>query len=419
MSFLYNSINTVFCQNIKLIIVTLRKCLRYFFTFAFNKIILYHITMEELENKKIIALMSGTSCDSIDTGLCEVRPDMTVELIKGINYKYPPHIREKIFQIFRGECSVKDLCIMNFAIGECFADAANILIEEFGKPDFISSHGQTVYHYPFDEKIDNISLKSTLQIGESSVIAQKTGCTVISNFREADIAQNGQGAPLVCFADEKWFKGKGKNFAIQNIGGISNVTVVSKDFDTFGFDTGVGNIIIDYCTNKFFQLPYDKDGEIASSGIVSDSWLECLLQDEYYLIEPPKSTGREYFNNQYIENILKLAPKNPEDIIATVTALTAKTIADAYERFICPQVGIHEAVICGGGAFNKTLMKFLRKYLPSYIDLKTCEDYGISNNFKEVMAFALLGYCTYYGIPNNLPCCTGAKKRVVLGKITY
>lgn len=375
--------------------------------------------MEELETKRVIALMSGTSCDSIDAGLCEVRPDMSVELIKGINYKYPPHIKEKIFQIFRGECSVKDLCMMNFAIGECFANAANTLIEEFGKPDFISSHGQTVYHYPFDEKIDDISLKSTLQIGESSVISQKTGCTVISNFRESDIAQGGQGAPLVCFADEKWFRGKGKNFAIQNIGGISNVTVVSNDFDTFGFDTGVGNIIIDCCTQKFFNQPYDKDGEIASSGIISDSWLECLLQDEYYKIEPPKSTGREYFNTQYIENILKLAPKNPQDIIATVTALTAKTIADAYERFIYPQVGIHEAVICGGGAYNKTLMKFLRTYLPSYIDLKTCEDYGISNNFKEVMAFALLGYCTYYGIPNNLPCCTGAKKRVVMGKISY
>lgn len=375
--------------------------------------------MEELEVKKVIALMSGTSCDNIDAGLCEVYPDMTVKLIQGINYKYPEHIRAKIFQLFRGEASIKDVCQMNFAIGECFAEACKVLISEFGKPDLISSHGQTIYHYPFDEKIDGINLKSTLQIGESSVIAQKTGCLTISNFREADMAQNGQGAPLVCFADEKWFKNKGKNFAIQNIGGISNVTVVSKDFETFGFDTGLGNIMIDYCTNKYFSLPYDKDGEIAKAGTISDSWLECLLQDEYYFIDPPKSTGREYFSPKYIENALKFAPENPKDIIATVTALTAKTIADSYERFIYPNVGIHEAVICGGGAYNKTLMKFLRTYLPSYIDLKTCEDYGISNNFKEVMAFALLGYCTYYGIPNNLPCCTGAKKRVVMGKLTY
>ena len=375
--------------------------------------------MEELEPKRVIALMSGTSCDSIDAGLCEVFPDMSVKLIKGINYKYPTHIQSKIFQIFRGEASVKDICMMNFAIGKCFADASKVLIEEFGKPDFISSHGQTIYHYPFDEKIDDVSLKSTLQIGESSVISQETGCMTISNFREADIAQGGQGAPLVCFADEKWFKNKGKNFAIQNIGGISNVTVVSQDFETFGFDTGLGNIMIDYCMNKYFQKPYDKDGEVAKSGVVSDSWLDCLLQDEYYLLEPPKSTGREYFSAKYIENALKFGPEEPRDIIATVTALTAKTIAQSWERFIYPNVGIHEAVICGGGAYNPALMGFLRTYLPSYIDLKTCEDYGISNNFKEVMAFALLGYCTYYGIPNNLPCCTGAKKRVVMGKISY
>lgn len=362
--------------------------------------------------------MSGTSCDSIDAGLCEVYPDMSVKLIHGINYKYPEHIRAKIFQMFRGEATIKDICQMNFAIGKCFAQACKVLIEEFGKPDFISSHGQTIYHYPFDEKLDNISLKSTFQIGESAIIAQDTGCLTISNFREADIAQDGQGAPLVCFADEKWFKNKKKNFAIQNIGGISNVTVVSQDFETFGFDTGLGNIMIDYCMNKFYSKPYDKDGEIAASGIISDTWLDCLLQDEYYFMDPPKSTGREYFSPKYIENALKFAPEDPKDIIATVTALTAKTIAESYERFIYPNVGIHEAVICGGGAYNKTLMKFIRKYLPSYIDLKTCEDYGISNNFKEVMAFALLGYCTYYGIPNNLPCCTGAKKRVILGKIT-
>ncbi len=374
--------------------------------------------INELEPKKVIALMSGTSCDSIDAGFCEVYPDKTVKLIQGINYQYPEHIRAKIFQLFRGEASIKDICQMNFVIGKCFADAANVLISEFGKPDFISSHGQTIYHYPFDEKIDNISLKSTLQIGESSVIAQETKCMTISNFREADIAQDGQGAPLVCFADEMWFKNKKKNFAIQNIGGISNVTVVSQDYDTFGFDTGLGNIMIDYCTRKYFGKNYDKDGEIAASGIISDNWLECLLQDEYYFMEPPKSTGREYFSPEYIENTLKYAPQESKDIIATVTALTARTIAQSYERFVYPNVGIHEAVICGGGAYNKTLMKMLRTYLPKHIDLKTCEDYNISNNFKEVMAFALLGYCTYYGIPNNLPCCTGAKKRVVLGKIT-
>ena len=369
--------------------------------------------MNEKEPKKIIGLMSGTSCDSIDAALCEVQPDLSVKLIQGINHPYPEHIRAKIFQAFRDELSIKELCQLNFAVGRCFADACNILIGEFGKPDLIASHGQTVYHYPFDEKIDNIPLKSTLQIGESSVISALTGCLTVSNFREKDIAVGGQGAPLVCFADEKWFS----NSLVQNIGGISNVTVVSDDSPTFGFDTGCGNIMIDYCVQKFFNQKYDKDGEIAHEGNICESWLDCLLQDEYYFLEPPKTTGREYFSVKYIENILKTAPSEPKDVITTLTALTAKTISQAYERFVYPVCHVDTAIIGGGGAYNKTMMKFLRQYLPQRIELKTHEDYGISNNYKEAMAFALLGYCNYYGIPSNVPSCTGAEKRVVLGKL--
>lgn len=374
--------------------------------------------MEELEKKKVISLMSGTSCDSIDVGLCEVMPDLSCKLIDGINVKYPEFVREKLFEFFEGKCDLKDMCQMNFVVGKCFADAANEMIKKHGKPDFIASHGQTVYHYPFDEGIDGINLKSTLQIGESAIIAQETGCLTISNFREADIAQGGNGAPLVCFADEKLFKNKGLNVAVQNIGGISNVTVVSKEHATFGFDTGVGNIMIDYCCNKFFNMPYDKDGKISAEGTISENWLDCLLQDEYYYLSPPKTTGREYFSPKYIKNALKFGPTDPKDIITTLTALTAKSIAQAYERYVYPNTDIKEVIIGGGGAYNPTLMKFLRGYLPKHIELKTHEDYGISNNFKEVIAFALLGYCTYYGIPNNVPSCTGAKKRVVLGKIT-
>lgn len=383
--------------------------------------------MDELKPKKVIALMSGTSCDSIDVGLCEVMPDLSCKLIDGINYKYPDWVREKLFKFFEQDVSLKDTCQMNFVIGKCFANAANELIKKHGKPDLISSHGQTVFHYPMSEIIDGINLKSTLQIGESSVIAQETGCMTISNFREADIAAGGQGAPLVCFADEVWgqkilAKNNLSGIAFQNIGGISNCTIVSKNYETFGFDTGVGNIMIDYCMQKFYDLTYDKDGEIAAKGIVNESFLNCLLEDEYYFITPPKTTGREYFSSEYIENFLKLAPQfdltEPQDIIATLTALTAKSIAQAYERFVCTNTEIDEVVIGGGGAYNKTLMKYLRSYLTLNIELKTHENYGISNNFKEVMAFALLGYCTYYNIPNNIPSCTGAKKKVVLGKIT-
>ena len=373
-----------------------------------------------LEPKTIISLMSGTSCDSIDVGLCEVFPDFSCKLKDGINYNYPPEIKKRIFKILLEGANLEEICKMNFIIGHCFAEAANLMIKKHNKkPDFISSHGQTVYHYPKDTKIDNISEKSTLQIGEPSVIAQETGCITIANFRTADIAQGGNGAPLVCFADEMWFKNKKKNFAIQNIGGISNVTVVSNKCETFGFDNGMGNIMIDYCAKKYFGKDYDYNGELAEKGNINEDFLNYLLKDEYYFKKPPKTTGREYFSAEYIENSLKKAPENKYDIMATVTALTAKNIALSYERFVYNKTNIDEIILGGGGAYNLFLKKMIQNYVPKNILVKTHEDYDISNNFKEVMAFALLGYCTYYKIPNNLPSCTGAKKRVIMGQISY
>ena len=368
--------------------------------------------METLKPKKVIGLMSGTSCDSIDAGFCEVYPDLKVKLIKGINYPYPDEIRDMIFKAFRGEITLDELCKLNFAIGHCFALASNVLIDELGKPDFIASHGQTVWHYPVDDYIGDINLKSTLQIGENSVIAHDTGCPVVSNFREKDIAYGGQGAPLTCFADSIWFK----NSLVQNIGGISNVTVVSDTCETFGFDNGCGNIMIDYCVNKFFNQKYDKDGLIAKAGKVSEDWLNYLLKDEYYLKNPPKTTGREHFSAEYIENTLKFAPPEPKDIVATLSTLTARTIADSYKRFVFDKAKVKRAVLGGGGAYNPFIVQKLREFLPDNIELNTHEDFGISNNFKEVMAFALLGYCCYYKIPNNVPSCTGASEAVVLGK---
>ena len=373
-----------------------------------------------LEPKTIISLMSGTSCDSIDVGLCEVFPDFSCKLIDGINYNYLPDIKKRIFKILLEGANLEEICKMNFIIGHCFAEAANLMIKKHNKkPDFISSHGQTVYHYPKDTKIDNISEKSTLQIGEPSVIAQETGCITIANFRTADIAQGGNGAPLICFADEMWFKNKKKNFAIQNIGGISNVTVVSDKCETFGFDNGMGNIMIDYCAKKYFGKDYDYNGELAEKGNINEDFLSYLLKDKYYFKEPPKTTGREYFSVEYIENALKKAPENKYDIMATVTALSAKNIALSYERFIYNKTNIDEIILGGGGAYNLFLKRMIQNYVPKNILVKTHEDYDISNNFKEVMAFALLGYCTYYRIPNNLSSCTGAKKRVIMGQISY
>ena len=207
---------------------------------------------------------------------------------------------------------------MNFVIGECFASGANKLIKKHGKPDFISSHGQTIYHVPAN---------STLQIGESSVISARTECMTISNFREKDIAVGGEGAPLVCFADEKWFKPLKKNVIVQNIGGISNSTVILNDYDTYGFDNGPGNMLIDYCMRKFFDKEYDKDGRIALEGNISDNWLNLLLEDEYYLVEPPKTTGREYFSHSSLITSANSFSLNPSGALRSVNSIASKPIS--------------------------------------------------------------------------------------------
>ena len=255
-----------------------------------------------------------------------------------------------------------------------------------------------------------------MQIGNISVISELTGITTVGDFRSKDIAQGGQGAPLVPFADELIFK-KDKNRAIQNIGGIGNVTVLSKDCETFAFDTGPGNMLIDAFCKMLFNLPYDKDGEIAAQGKIDETWLNELLNENYYSLTPPKSTGRELFNDDYVRAISQTAPKDKYDTIATLTALTAKTIANSYKDFVLSKTNLDEIVIGGGGALNKTMLNLIENY--TGIDVKTHNDFGIDDKFKEAIAFAMLGFCTLNNTPNNLPSCTGAKKSVIMGVISH
>lgn len=366
--------------------------------------------------KTIISMMSGTSIDSIDACLVKIFDDLTFEVIDSYSLEYPADIRQKLFNLANNQGDVKDVCYMNFVVGEMFAKCANVLIQKYGNVDFISTHGQTICHIPVVQELGNISTKSTLQIGDISVISQKTGVTTVGDFRTKDIAAGGLGAPLVPFADKILF-GLDKNRLIQNIGGISNVTVLSKDCEIFAFDNGVGNMLIDYFMNKLYSLPFDKNGEIAGSGSVDENWLNELLSEPYYSVKPPKTTGRELFNNEYAEKIFLNAPKKKEDVISTITALTAKVIADSYENFIFPKTNIDEVVLGGGGAYNKTLIQYLQKYLPQ-ITIKTHADFGIPDKLKEAIAFAYLGYFTMENKPNNVPSCTGASVPVVMGKIS-
>ena len=368
--------------------------------------------------KTAIGMMSGTSMDGIDAALVRIYDDFGFEILNTHTLDYPKEIQKKLFEIANDKGKTSDICFMDFVVGKLFAQCANELLEKSnikaGDVDYIASHGQTVFHQPQIKEIGGIKTGSTLQIGNISVIAQSTGIKTIGDFRSKDIAAGGQGAPLVPFADELIFK-KDKNRAIQNIGGIGNVTVLSKDCETFAFDTGPGNMLIDYFCRKLFDIPFDKDGKIAAEGKVDEKWLEELLKEPYYVLEPPKSTGRELFNEDYARHIYKSAPENKYDVITTLTALSAKTIFDAYERFVFPKTDIEQIVLGGGGAYNPVLVKFLKQYFKNGQEIKTHADFNINDKFKEALAFALLGFCTINKIPSNLIHCTGAKKRVIMG----
>ena len=363
-------------------------------------------------------MMSGTSVDGIDACLVKINGDFSFEIIETHSLGFPKEISEKILEAANNNANTELICKLNFILGRLFGQCANELISKTGKkPDFIASHGQTIFHLPKTSPISGINANSTLQIGDISAIAQETGITTVGNFRTRDIAAGGQGAPLVAFADELIFK-KNRPRAIQNIGGIGNVTVLSPDCETFAFDTGAGNMLIDYFVKKFFDLPFDEGGKIALCGQIDEKWLSELLKEPYYAKLPPKTTGRELFNENYAQKILKSAPKAPKDIISTITELTARTIADAYKNFVFPKTKIEEIVLGGGGAYNLAIIKGLKTHLPD-LKLKTHADFGINDKYKEALAFAMLGYCTLNRIPNNIPSCTGAKMPVIMGEIAF
>lgn len=374
------------------------------------------------EKQIAIGMMSGTSMDGIDAVLVRFENNFVFEVLANHTLRYPKDIEIKLMEIANNKGTTKDICFMDFIVGKLFAQCANELIKKSGLKntdiDFIASHGQTVFHVPEELEIGGIKTRSTLQIGNISVISHETGIRTIGDFRSMDVAAGGQGAPLVPFADELIF-GRDISRAIQNIGGIANVTVLSPNCETFAFDTGVGNMLIDYCAKKFFGVPFDKDGQLAFQGKINEKWLEKLLSEPYYSKQPPKSTGRELFNDEYAEYILKYAPQNTFDIMATITALTAKTIVDAYKKFVLPKTDIKEVVLGGGGAYNKYLIQRLNNYADGNFIIKTHRDFNIDDKLKEAIAFALLGYCNVNKLSNNLPSCTGALKKIIMGIATH
>lgn len=374
-----------------------------------------------------IGLMSGTSADSIDAACVRFAgapPRLDWELLSFVTLPMTAELRQEIFAAFRPETGTVDkLCQLNFTLGEWFAKASLEAVKAANltpaQVDFIGSHGQTVWHIPPNS---GEGVASTLQLGNPAVIAERTGITVVSDFRSRDMAAGGQGAPLVPFVDNLLLNHPTLSRAVQNIGGIGNVTWLPAGGagEAFGFDTGPGNMLLDRAAEVLTQgqMHCDMDGKMAFAGKIQENFLQKWMSEEpYFTRKPPKSTGRELFGVQRCDVYLKeMAGLSKEDILATLTAFTARSTAEAYKNFL-PALP-DEVLLCGGGARNPAIAAMLQKELPNSRIGRT-EDAGLPGDSKEAVAFAVLGYETMNRRPGNLPAATGAKGPVILGSITY
>lgn len=370
----------------------------------------------------VVGLMSGTSVDGIDAAVIDVleRDDaLQMRLLGYAESHIDEQLRQRIHALFSPEQSrIDEVCEVNVLLGEAFAATAALAIRQFGvSADLIASHGQTVWH-----QVDPGHTRSTLQLAEPSVIAERLGVTTIADFRPRDIAAGGQGAPLASWGDALLFGDAQLSRAVQNIGGIGNVTWVPPGGQweaMLAFDTGPGNALIDHAAWRLSggMQRYDVDGAMAATGRVQDALLAELLDDPYFPTQPPKSTGREHFGDQLVDPFIDRCLErglSTSDILATLTAFTAHSIADQYRRFLPGRPD--EVVIGGGGSRNPVLMRLLSELLdPAQIRLH--EEFGLPSLGREAVYFALMGHEALHGRPNTVPSCTGATHAVVMGKL--
>jgi anhydro-N-acetylmuramic acid kinase len=383
----------------------------------------------------VIGLMSGTSADGVDAVLVRLfgqRPDR-VETIAFTTLPYPAAIRDAVLRVSH-DGDVATLCWLHFALGELFAEAAQKVAQQGGVPlkqvALIGSHGQTVRHLPpSGRKNHKASWRrkvGTLQLASPAVIAFRTGIPVVSDFRAKDTAAGGQGAPLVPLVDWLLLRHRHKTRLALNIGGIANLTVLPAGASAqkvFAFDTGPGNMLIDGAMRHFTggAQTCDWDGAWARQGTVQRRLLHQLMRHPFLRQRPPKSTGREMFGEGFLRKVLAQAAAwrlTPHDVVATLTAFTAESIADAIQRFVVPKVGkVDEVIVSGGGANNPTLMAMLRERL-SPIAIRRSDELGINADAKEAIAFAILAHRTVMGLAGNLPSATGASTPIILGNLT-
>ena len=375
---------------------------------------------------RVAGLMSGTSADGVDAAVVDVREGVVAVRAFDV-FPYPVALRREILALCRPESArLERICHINHVLGEVFAEAVVRLCRDrdiaLRSVDLIGSHGQTIFHQPTGGRYRGRTVRSTLQIGEPAVIAQRTGVTTVADFRPRDMAAGGQGAPLVPFADCVLFRDHRLCRAVQNIGGIANVTFLpagGSPTDVVAFDTGPGNMVIDGVMRLLTQgkRHCDRGGVLAAKGRVDETLLKQMLRHPFLRRRPPKSTGREEFGQQYCERFYEEARQrrlSRADVVATATAFTASTIARAYHRLL-PRLP-DEMILSGGGAHNATLVRMLQEALAG-VRIRSTDEFGIDVDAREAVAFAVLAWATVKGIPNNVPSATGADGPVVLGKI--
>jgi anhydro-N-acetylmuramic acid kinase len=390
----------------------------------------------------VAGVMSGTSADGINVALIRMEPRMNpkgisrssgrtpFDLLGHAEYSYSKKVRAAVLAAMNASrASVADLARLDFLLGELYSDSILATERQFRvKVDLVGCHGQTLYHQGEPVRFLGRKLTVTWQTGEGAIIAARVGAPVVSDFRPADMAAGGKGAPLVPFLDYLLFRDPHVGRIAQNIGGIANLTAIppgAAAHDVVAFDTGPGNMVIDALADRLFHQPFDRGGRIAASGKVIDRVLTKILQRDFFRKAPPKTAGREEFGREFVREFLRLCGRRPkQDVIATATALTARSIADAVQRYTAKQgsrkSNFTEMILSGGGAKNSTLVTMLAGELtPLGLQLRFSDEFGLPSAAKEAVAFAILAYETWHRRPSNVPSATGAKRAALLGKISY
>lgn len=368
--------------------------------------------------------MSGTSLDGIDVAVVDISRG-NVSVVAHGTAPYSKAVRQAILSITNAEAHIARVSRLHALLGELYAAAVATVCRDSGVPldsvELIGCHGQTVFHEGAGVKFLGRKVASTLQIGDGSVIAERTGIPVVSDFRTRDIAAGGQGAPLVPYVDYLLFRHRRRGRVALNIGGIANVTAIppsARPEDVLAFDTGPGNMVVDALVSELSggKSRFDRGGRIAARGRLNQPLLEALLRDPYFRRRPPKTAGREQFGKEFVERLIG-SGLPLEDLITTATALTAAAISVGIDRFVHPRMKVDELIASGGGVHNPQMMAYLAAFLPN-VAIRTSDEFAIDVDGKEAIAFAILAYETWRKRPSNLPSATGAKRPVVLGKIS-